>query len=65
MLVLGVLSVKGITGVDRKYDHDTINEALHLRWLTNEKFKNYETVKGLKGGCIPSRKKLKTQINGK
>ena len=32
--------------------------ALHLRWLTTEKFQNYETVKG---GCIPSKIKFKTQ----
>ena len=32
--------------------------TLHLRWLTTEKIQNYETVKG---GCIPSKNKLKTQ----
>ena len=32
--------------------------ALHLRWLTTEKFQNYETVKG---GCISSKNKFKTQ----
>ena len=36
--------------------------ALHLRWLTTEKFQNYEAVKG---GCIPSIKKFKTQIINK
>ena len=36
----------------------TVNVALHLRWLTTEKFQNYETVKG---GCIPSKNKFKTQ----
>ena len=32
--------------------------ALHLRRLTIEIFQNYETVKG---ECIPSKNKLKTQ----
>ena len=36
----------------------TIKMALHLRWLTTEKFLNYETVKG---GCIPSKNKFITQ----
>ena len=40
----------------------TIKVALHLRSLTTEKFQNYETVKG---GCIPSKHKLKTRINNK
>ena len=30
----------------------TIKVALHLRWLTTEKFQNYATVKD---GCIPSK----------
>ena len=37
-------------------------KALHLRWLTTEKFQNYETVKG---GCTPSKYKFKTQRNNK
>ena len=40
----------------------TVKVALHLRWLTTEKFQNYETVKG---GCIPSKRKFKTQKNNK
>ena len=36
--------------------------ALHLRWLTTEKFQHYETVKG---GCIPSKNKFKTIKNNK
>ena len=36
----------------------TIKVALHLRWLTTEKFQNYETVKG---GCILRKNKLRTQ----
>ena len=36
----------------------TVKVALHLRWLTAEKFENYETVKG---GCIPIKNKFKTQ----
>ena len=36
--------------------------ALHLRWLTTEKFQNNETVKG---GCITSKNKFKTRINNK
>ena len=32
--------------------------ALHLRWLATKKIQNYETEKG---GCIPSKIKLKTQ----
>ena len=36
--------------------------ALHLRWLTSKKFQNNEAVKG---GCIPSKNKLKTQKNTK
>ena len=32
--------------------------ALHLRWLTTEKFRNYETVRG---GCIPIKNRFKTQ----
>ena len=35
---------------------------MHLRWLTTEKFQNYETVKG---GCIPSKNKSKTQMKNK
>ena len=35
-----------------------IKVALHLRWLTSEKFQNYETVKG---GFIPSKNKFKTE----
>ena len=38
----------------------TIKVALHLRWLTTEKFQSYETVKG---GCIPSKNKFETQKN--
>ena len=34
------------------------HQALRLRWLTTEKFQNYETVKG---GCITSKNKSKTQ----
>ena len=34
----------------------TAQVALHLRWFTAEKFKNYETVKG---SCILSTPKLK------
>ena len=33
----------------------TIQAALHLRWLTTEKIQNYETVHG---GCIPSKNKF-------
>ena len=40
----------------------TIKVALHLRWLTTEKFQNYETVKG---GCMPSENKFRTQKNNK
>ena len=36
--------------------------ALHLRWLTTEKFQRYETVKG---GCIPSKNKFEPQKNNK
>ena len=36
--------------------------ALHLRWLNFINFKNYETVKSR---CIPSKNKLKTQMNNK
>ena len=36
----------------------TVNVALHLRWLTTEKFHNYETMKG---GCIPSKNKFNAQ----
>ena len=36
--------------------------ALHLSWLTTEKFQNYETVKG---GCIPSKDKFKIQKKNK
>ena len=36
----------------------TFKMALHLRWLTTEKFQNYETVKD---GCIPNKNKFKTQ----
>ena len=35
-----------------------VKVALHLRWLTTEKFQNYETVKG---ACIPSKNNFKTQ----
>ena len=35
-----------------------VKVALHIRWLTTEKFQNDETVKG---GCIPSKNKFKTQ----
>ena len=38
----------------------TIKVALHLRWFTNDKFQNYDTVKV---GCIPSRNEFKTQKN--
>ena len=34
--------------------------VVHLRWLTIEKFQNYETVKG---GCLPRKNNFKTQIN--
>ena len=36
----------------------TVKVALHVRWLTTEKFQSYETVKG---GCIPSKNKFETQ----
>ena len=36
----------------------TVKMALHLRWLTTEKFQNYETVKG---GCIPSKNSSKNK----
>ena len=35
-----------------------VKVALHLRWLTTEKIKNYQTVIGR---CIPSKYKFKTQ----
>ena len=40
----------------------SIKVALHLRWLTSERFQNYETVKG---GRIPSKNKFKTHKNNK
>ena len=39
-----------------------VKVALHLRWLTTEKFQNYEIVKG---GCIPSKNKSQIQRNNK
>ena len=42
--------------------HEQENVAMHLRWLTTEKFQNNETMKV---GCIPSKHKFKTQIDNK
>ena len=39
-----------------------VKVALYLRWLSTEKFQNYVTVKG---GCVPSKNKFKTQINNR
>ena len=42
----------------RDFEIFSVTVALHLRWLTTEKFQNYEKVKN---GRIPSKDKFKTQ----